>query len=325
MPAGQRGPILFAWTAMADGSALVIGDDGTRYFNETESHRHGHNNFHGTWMVPQPTTKPYLIFDEKQYQKLEGLKLGDQFEQMLISADSIEALAKAIEIDPEVLKTTINDFNEQIKLGKDYQFGRNINTMKAFEGNKYYALPLKQSMLNTQGGPRRNANAQVLDPNGNPIKHLYSAGELGGISANKYQGGNNIAECLIFGKIAGENAAMPKDGNPTYDKAEVTTGASEAESTTDDYKVGKNQYIGRSDLGMGDELVVRVTYENHKISNVEILKDSESSDYGKKALEQIPAEIVQANDPNVDAVTGASMTSRAIEDAVQDALKKAKN
>ena len=54
------------------------------------------------------------------------------------------------------------------------------------------------------------------------------------------------------------------------------------------------------------------------------MKDSESSDYGKKALEQIPTRIVQANDTKVDAVTGASMTSRAIEDAVQNALKKVK-
>lgn len=325
MPVGQRGPILFAWTAMANGSALVIGDDGTRYFNETEGHRHGHNYFHGTWMVPQPTTKPYLIFDKAQYQKIEGLKLGDQFEQMLISAGSIENLAIKIDIDPKVLTTTIQEFNEQIKLGKDYQFSRDINTMKPLEGREYYALPLKQSMLNTQGGPRRNDNAQVLDPSGKLIKHLYSAGELGGISANEYQGGNNIAECLIFGKIAGENAAMPKDGNPVYDKTEATTGAgAQEESTEGEYKVGKNQYIGRSDLGMGDELVVRVTYENHKISNVEVLKDSESSDYGKKALEQIPTRIVQANDTKVDAVTGASMTSRAIEDAVRNALEKVK-
>ena len=79
--------------------------------------------------------------------------------------------------------------------------------MRAFEGT-LYALPLQPSVLNTQGGPRRNAKAQVVDTNSEPIKGLFSAGECGGVNALYYQGGGNVAECLVFGKIAGENAAM---------------------------------------------------------------------------------------------------------------------
>ncbi|HJG16204.1 MAG TPA: hypothetical protein K8V06_08755 [Ligilactobacillus salivarius] len=45
----------------------------------------------------------------------------------------------------------------------------------------------------------------------NHVPHLYGAGELGGISAGRYQAGENIAECLIFGKIAGLNAARVKE------------------------------------------------------------------------------------------------------------------
>ena len=62
-------------------------------------------------------------------------------------------------------------------------------------------------LLNTQGGPKRSANAEVLDTQGNPIPHLYSAGECGGITVCMYQGGTNIAECITFGRIAGKNAA----------------------------------------------------------------------------------------------------------------------
>ena len=54
---------------------------------------------------------------------------------------------------------------------------------------------------------RRNAKAQVLDPDGNPIPNLYSAGEFGGVASFYYNGGGNVAECLTFGKIAGTNAA----------------------------------------------------------------------------------------------------------------------
>jgi predicted oxidoreductase len=70
-----------------------------------------------------------------------------------------------------------------------------------------YAVELSPSMLNTQGGPRRNEKAQIVRPDGSPIARLYSAGELGSIYSYLYQGTGNIGECLAFGRIAGRNAA----------------------------------------------------------------------------------------------------------------------
>ena len=87
-------------------------------------------------------------------------------------------------------------------------------------------------LLNTQGGPRRDVNAQVLDTFGNPIPHLYSAGELGGICSFQYQGGGNLAEAMVFGKIAGENAATPKDDSLPLDI--------ETKVSSTDYDPGKN-------------------------------------------------------------------------------------
>ena len=57
-------------------------------------------------------------------------------------------------------------------------------------------------VLNTDGGPRRNEKAQILDLDGNPIPRLYSAGEFGSVWCDKYQGAGNISECLAFGRIA---------------------------------------------------------------------------------------------------------------------------
>ena len=62
-------------------------------------------------------------------------------------------------------------------------------------------------MLNTQGGPRRNGNAQVVRLDGSPPPRLYSAGELGSIYSYLYPGTGNIGECLAFGRITGRNAA----------------------------------------------------------------------------------------------------------------------
>ena len=71
----------------------------------------------------------------------------------------------------------------------------------------YYAVELSPSMLNTQGGPRRNNKAQIVKPDGTPIPRLYSAGELGSIYSYLYQGTGNIGECLAFGRIAGRETA----------------------------------------------------------------------------------------------------------------------
>jgi predicted oxidoreductase len=74
----------------------------------------------------------------------------------------------------------------------------------------YYALELNPCLINTQGGPRRNAAARVLDAFGDPIPRLYSAGELGSLWGIIYQGAGNIAECMVFGRIAGRNAAAER-------------------------------------------------------------------------------------------------------------------
>ena len=72
---------------------------------------------------------------------------------------------------------------------------------------------------------------------------------------------------------------------------------------------------------MGDEIKVRVTYQDSRITNVEIVSENESEDVGKRALKVVPQEIVNANSIDVDAVTGATRTSKAIEEAVENALK----
>ena len=71
----------------------------------------------------------------------------------------------------------------------------------------FYAIETYPMMLNSQGGPRRNAKGQIVNPKGEPIPRLYGAGELGSLWGVYYQGRGNIAECFAFGRISGANAA----------------------------------------------------------------------------------------------------------------------
>ena len=124
----------------------------------------------------------------------------------IIKAETISELAEQLSMDESNLKNTIAKYNECCKVGKDTNFGRTREKLKAIE-KPYYAIQLWPTLVNTQGGPRRDKEARALDPDGKPIPGLYAAGELGSIWGFRYQTSTNLSECLVFGRIAGRNAA----------------------------------------------------------------------------------------------------------------------
>jgi succinate dehydrogenase/fumarate reductase flavoprotein subunit len=104
------------------------------------------------------------------------------------------------------VQETFSRYDKYVSNGKDLDFDRPAQTMKSLKG-PFYAIQSYPCMVNTQGGPKRNHKAQVLNTYGNPIKRLYAAGECGSVYAWLYQGGGNLGECIAFGRIAGKNAA----------------------------------------------------------------------------------------------------------------------
>ena len=128
----------------------------------------------------------------------------------IIQAKSIAELANRISVDGVNLENTIERYNESCKLGNDPEFCRAKENLMAIEGPPYYAIQIWPVLYCTQGGPRRDKDARVLDPDGKPIPRLYEAGELGSVTGGLYQGGNSLAECIVFGQIAGRNAANEK-------------------------------------------------------------------------------------------------------------------
>ncbi len=79
-----------------------------------------------------------------------------------------------------------------------------------------------------------------------------------------------------------------------------------------------------SSKGIGGDVPVTVTISGGKITAVEVGDNSETQGVGSKAIEQLPAKIVEANGTDgVDGVSGASVTSKAIFTAVNDCLQQA--
>lgn len=320
-PKGQRARTVFAASQFSNGSIFTVTDDGTRYFKEDEHNRHGHTNHHGTWRIPYARKNTHMIFDQKQYDYINSLPIPyEGWNDSIVKADTVEELAKEIHVPVENLKKTFEEFNKAAKTGIDAEFHRDSKSMRELE-TPYYAVRMNYTVLNTQGGPERNSKAEIIDLENNPIPHLYGAGELGGICANDYQTACNIAECLIFGKIAGDN--IVKEDSLDVSASDELNGINNLVDgdKVANVKLENNQYLGSSDAGIGGKLVVRVTYDDNKIENVEVIQNHESEDVGKKALKIIPKRIIEANSTDVDAVSGASATSRAISEAVKKALK----
>jgi hypothetical protein len=124
------------------------------------------------------------------------------------TADTLRALAALIDVPPDALEDSVRLFNLSASNGTDPDWGRKPPTLAPIMTGPFYAMELTPALVNTQGGPRRNAEAQIIGANGEPIGRLFSAGELGSIYSFLYQGGGNIAECFAFGRIAGLNAAQ---------------------------------------------------------------------------------------------------------------------
>lgn len=311
------------------GALILVGSDGDRFLNESEVVRHGHLYENGVWHNPTYPDRMWTIYDQTQADLIaENNSIPEQFLSTVVSADSIEELAELTDTKAEQLKATIETFNKYATSGVDEQHGRKAEFMRPFDGTKYYAFPVKPEILNTQGGPKRNENAEILDTQGNPIPHLYSAGEMGGITSEMYQGGTNLAECIIFGQIAGENAAKAKEELPAYTLApKVESTPTHLGDVTDlnknvEVETAENEFVGSAE-GMGGSLSVKVTMDGDKIANVEIVSQTETEGIADPALEQIPAAIVENNGTKgVETVSGATITSKAIIAAVEDALSK---
>ena len=172
-----------------------------------------------------PRVPTYLIFDEevRRIGPISYATMGYNVitEKYIWSADnkaeikkgwitkakSIPELAKKLSLDEATLVSTIEKYNESCKASNDTEFGRPRELLQAIEGPPYYAMPLWPILFNTQGGPRRDKEARVLDPDGKPIPRLYAAGEFGSIWGFLYQTSTNFSETIVFGRIAGKNAA----------------------------------------------------------------------------------------------------------------------
>lgn len=193
--------------------------------------RHGHNNFGGEWPHQHLPAKSWFIVDEEHWEMAVSTSISHWGIDMIktlysgvnelsdlafttdivgdgwgYSAGTIEELAAKIDVPADELTRTVEVWNRYVEQGFDEAFYRPAEWMTKIEKAPFYAIYCVPTFVNTDGGPVRNANGQVIDREGNPIPNLYAAGEFGSVWSNMYNGGGNLAERIAFGRITVEHA-----------------------------------------------------------------------------------------------------------------------
>lgn len=176
--------------------AIYVNQDGERFMQE------------GGMMPDVEKTSA----NEANFCILDDSGLNERIETMVkagyvAEADSLEDLASRLGIDADGLVATVEAYNEDIADGTDDAFGRE-DGLNEISGDKFYGWQFGRGSHYVLGGLATDAQAHVLREDGSVIDGLYAAGEITGSFQGTFRlDGSGIGESMIFGMIAGREAA----------------------------------------------------------------------------------------------------------------------
>lgn len=205
-------------------AAIWVDSKGKRFVNEA-----GPSKVADRTVLRQTPATHWLVFDADGLRSLrirDAVWLGnppgiEPLKQagLILTADSVPALAAAAGLPAAVLDDTVQRWNAAIGAGDDTDFarfapGRPDPTARALRKAPYYALQLFPMTRKSMGGLAIDENARVLDEGGRPVPGLYAAGEVTGVAGinGSYGGeGTFLGPSVYLGRLAGRAVA---NGNP---------------------------------------------------------------------------------------------------------------
>jgi len=201
---------------------IVVNRRGERFVDEGADFRNYTYAKYGKEILKQPGMVAFQIFDAKVVHLLR-----DEYrirEVTKVSAESLDELARGLEIWPEGFLRTVGEFNAAVM---DRPYDPTIKDGKGTTGiappKSNWALPIDQppfvgfavtcGITFTFGGLHIDSQCRVLDSDGRHISGLYAAGELvGGLFYHNYPGGTGLTAGAVFGRRAGDHAAANSAG-----------------------------------------------------------------------------------------------------------------
>ena len=194
---------------------IVVSRFGKRFYDEGEDFWPKRYAIWGRLVAQQEGQIAYSITDSKvQHAYMPSLFAP-------IVANSIEELAHKIELDATNLKATIDEFNAKVINGTFNHTIQDDCHTQGLEINKthwalkldtppFYCYPLRPGVTFTYMGVKVGKDARVFQNDGQPFANLFAAGEImaGNILSQGYVAGFGMSIGSVFGKVAGESAAL---------------------------------------------------------------------------------------------------------------------
>jgi len=194
---------------------IVVNRDARRFYDEGEDIWPKRYAIWGTLIARQPGQIAYCIVDRKTIDRF----LPPMFKPY--RADSLEALAPLLGLDPGTFVNTVTEFNQaaagntELRMDRlDGNCTRGIAPPKSnwalpVDRPPFYGLPLRPGITFTYMGVAVDECARVLDQSGRPFENIFAAGEImsGNILTKGYLGGFGLTIGSVFGRLAGKGAA----------------------------------------------------------------------------------------------------------------------
>ena len=337
------GRIMDTKTMYAGG--ITVNQNGERFVDET----HRQQVVRERALDAQPGNVMYEIYTDEIREDLlktthapmmEAFFMTDAGKDYVIEADSLEELAEKIGVPAENLIREVEEYNAHVESKEPDRFGRefveNDNIYNAainkIEGDKYYAVAIKSLLIASGGGIKVNATMQPVDKFGTAIPGVFAAGAIAPFWGGGAMSGTLMLGYTFMGREAGKNV-MTMEYVPYYDvqpaddilPAELFE-LEETAADNDRYDMNKSFADGSYQAtvnGQDGPMTIEVVIASGKIGAVNVVSHNETATVGAPALETLPGEIVAQNSINIDTVSGATLTSERLFDAVAQCLDEA--
>ncbi len=201
-PTVDQSKSLLITEAVRGEGAILVNAEGQRFFNEMET-----RDKVSEAIIALPEKSAYLILDAGVKERVKAIDFYEK-QGLTVSAATIEELAKEIDVPAENLTETVTTWNQAVADKNDSALGRETAMDNDLSKGPFYAIKIAPGIHHTMGGVKINTETQVINTDEQVIPGLYAAGEVtGGLHGNNRIGGNAVADIIIFGHQAGEQAA----------------------------------------------------------------------------------------------------------------------
>ncbi len=181
--------------------AILVNAEGKRFIDEV-----GTRDVVSAAEIAQTGSYSWLIVDQKMVDA-SSVIAGYITKGLTVSGATYEELANAMGVHAANFPATMEAWNANVAAKTDAEFGR-TSFANPLDTAPFYGIKVTAGIHHTMGGLKINEKTEVLTAEGTAIPGLYAAGEVtGGVHGANRLGGNAVSDIVVFGRIAGTEAA----------------------------------------------------------------------------------------------------------------------